>query len=160
LVVVQAAVARKGFQVASKTVESLAGYDFIGLMTRILVFYVVAIVIAKVMELIIFASAGLTTASRLFGIPLPNNVPDVIRKLFDEGYDVGGAKIKFWDLVKLLSVLLVIMEMLNFIQIEKAIGRKPAPTTLGVFVLIIAALTLISVPDLIQMIREKQVIGR
>jgi len=159
LVVVQAAVARKGFQVVQETAKSLAGYDFIGLMTRVIVFYVVALIIAKIMELIVFASGGITTAARLFGIPIPNSVPEPIRRLFVEGYDVGGMKIKWWDLIKLVAVIMVIMEMLNFIQSQKNIGAKAAPTTLGVFILIIAALTLVSVPDLYQMIKERQVIG-
>ena len=160
MVVIQTAAARAGFGVARETVKGLTGYDFVGLISRIVVFYVVALIIAKIMELIVFSSAGLKTAAGLFGIPLPNNVPEPIRRLFVEGYDVGGIKIKWWDLIKLLSVVLVLMEMFQYMEQQKAIGVKPAPTTLGVFVMIIADLILVSVPDLYQMIKEKQVIGR
>lgn len=147
-----------GFKAAQQASKSLAGYDFIGLITRIVVFYVVALIIAKIMEFIVFSSAGITTAAKMFGIPLPNSVPEPIRKLFVEGYDVGGMKIKWWDLIKLIAVFLVVFEMFQFLQQQKAIGQKPAPTTLGIFVLIIAALTLLSVPDLLQMTRERNMI--
>ncbi len=121
MVVVQAAALKRGFQVAQETTKQLAGYDFVGLVTRIIIFYVVALIIAKVMELIVFSQAGITTAARLFGIPLPNNVPEPIRRLFVEGYDVGGMKIKWWDLIKLLAVVLVISEMQPWSVVDKAV---------------------------------------
>lgn len=149
-----------GFQLAQGASKTLAGYDFVGLLARIIIFYTVALVIAKIMELIIFAQSGISTAANLFGIPLPKTVPEFVRKLFSEGYRVGSVTIKWWDLIKILSVLIVLMEMFSYLQQQKAIGTKPAPTTIGVFILIISALVVVSVPDLIQMIREKQVIGR
>ena len=158
MVIIQEAVRkgiRTGFTAAKEISIQSTGYDFVGLTTRILVFYVVALVIAKVMELIIFSTSGISTAARLFGIPLPNTVPEVIRKLFVEGYNVGNVTIKWWDLIKIISVLMVVMEMLQYMEHNKIAGTKPAPTTLGVFTLIIAALALISVPSLVQMIREK-----
>jgi hypothetical protein len=95
----------------------------------------------------------------MFGIPLPSNIPEPIRKLFVEGYSIGGINLKWWDLIKLLSVLMVIMEMLQFNQSQKQLGLKPAPTTQGIFILIISALLLVSVPHFVQMIREKKIIG-
>ena len=158
MVIIQEAVRtgiRTGFTAAKEISIQSTGYDFVGLTTRIIIFYVVSLVIAKIMELIIFSSKGISTAARLFCIPLPNTVPEVIRKLFVEGYLIGGVTIKWWDLIKIISVIMVVMEMLQFIEHNKIAGTRPAPTTLGVFTLIIAALALISVPSLIQMIREK-----
>jgi hypothetical protein len=154
-----AKIASVGFGTAKGTVKELSGYDFIGLMSRIVIFYVVALIIAKIMETIVFSSQGLSKVASMFGIPLPSNIPEPIRKLFVEGYSIGGINLKWWDLIKLLSVLMVIMEMLQFNQSQKQLGLKPAPTTQGIFILIISALLLVSVPHFVQMIREKKIIG-
>ena len=157
-------VAIAGSLVAAKatkeTLRQLAGYDFVGLLTRIVIFYVVALVIAKIFELMIFSAAGIRAASNLFGIPMPSHVPDIIRKLFDEGYQVGALRIKWWDLIKIVSVLMVTYEMILFMQNKKAMNEKPSPTTLGIFVLIISGLTVISFADLYQIYKERQLITR
>jgi len=71
MVLVQVAAAKKGFDIASGTVQQLTGYDFVGLISRIMVFYVVALIIAKIMETIIFFSGGLNTAASLSGTQTP-----------------------------------------------------------------------------------------
>ncbi len=155
-------VAIAGSLVAAKagkeTLRVLAGYDFVGLVTRIVIFYLLALIIAKIFELMIFAGAGIRAASNVFGIPLPTHVPEVIRKLFDEGYQIGSLRIKWWDLIKILSVLLVTYEMILFMQNKKAMGEKPSPTTIGIFVLIIAGLSVISFADLYQVFKERQLV--
>lgn len=157
-------VAIAGSLVAAKagkeTLRVLAGYDFVGLLTRIVIFYVVALIIAKIFEVMIFAQEGLRTASNLFGIPLPTHVPDLIRKLFDEGYQVGSVRIKWWDMIKIISVLMVTYEMILFMQNKKALGEKASPTTLGIFVLIIAGLTVISFADIFQMLKERRLVSQ
>jgi len=141
-----------------EALRELAGYDFVGLLTRIVIFFVVALIIAKIFELIIFAQSGLTTAAKLFGIPLPTHAPEFIRKLFDEGYVIGSTRIKWWDLIKILAVLMVTYEMILFMQNKKAQNEKAAPTTIAIFVLIIAGLTVISFADIFQMLKERQLI--
>lgn len=138
--------------------KSLIGYNFVDLMVKLIIFYTVALIISKIMELIIFAQSGLSTAASLFGIPLPSTVPNAVRKLFSEGYNVAGMKFKFWDLIKLLAVVLVVMEMLRYMEFQKAAGMKPEPMTVGVFVLIISAVAILSIPELYQMIKDQQVI--
>ena len=144
----------KGAQEVSK---HFMGYDFIGLVTRLLVFYTIALVIAKIMELIVFAQGGLSKAAALFGIPMPTTVPEPVRKLFVEGYSIGGMTIKWWDLVKVISVLIVVSEWLSYESTLKANGQKSAPSTKAVFFMIIGALLLISIPQLAQMIKESKI---
>ena len=143
----------KGAQEVSK---HFMGYDFIGLVTRLLVFYTIALVIAKIMELIVFAKGGISRAAALFGIPMPTTVPEPIRKLFVEGYSVGGMTIKWWDLIKIVSVLIVITEWLSYESTLKANGQKSATSTKAVFFMIIGTPLLISVPQLAQMIKKNK----
>ncbi len=154
------AVGIKGGKVAQATLRELAGYDFVGLVTRLVIFYLLALIIAKIFELMIFAQAGVRSVSNVFGIPLPSHVPDIIRKLFDEGYQVGTIRIKWWDLIKIMSVLLVTYEMILFMQNKKAMGQKASPTTIGIFVLIISGLTVISFADIYQIYKERQLVTR
>ncbi len=145
-------------KVGQETLKQLAGYDFVGLLTRIVIFYVVALIIAKMFELIIFAQTGITKVANLFGIPLPTHAPEVIRKLFAEGYQVGTITVKWWDVIKILSVLLVTYEMILFMQEKKAMGLKASPTAIGIFVLIIAGLTVISFADIYQIYKERNLV--
>jgi len=155
-------VAIQGSLIAAKagkeTLRELAGYDFVGLLTRLVIFFVIALIIAKIFEAMILGAAGLRTAANLFGIPLPSHVPDAIRKLFDEGYQIGALRIKWWDLIKIMAVLLVTYEMILFMQNKKAMNQKASPTTLGIFILIIAGLTVISFADLYQLYKERQLV--
>jgi len=72
---------------------------------------------------------------------------------------MGGMTIKWWDLIKIVSVMIVITEWLSFEADLKSTGRKSATSTKAVFFMIIGALLLISVPQLKQMITESKITG-
>lgn len=145
--------------VASTTLDSskqlskeIFGYDFVGLLVKLFIFYSVGFVIAKVMEAIIFSRGVFTTLANLFGFQIPNSeqLPTALINLFGE---TGLHGFKFWDFVKIISVLLVIAEFFQYLNTQKMTGGKPSPMTMGIFTLIIISLGLVTIPELLKRIK-------
>ena len=58
----------KAKKVTGEFLETTLGYDFLNLVTKLAVFYVIAFLISKYMEAVIYFKGGLETVAGLFGI--------------------------------------------------------------------------------------------
>ncbi len=139
-----------GFKTGQKLSTDTFSFDFPGLITKLIVFYLVAYAIAKVFEAIIFGNNVLKSILSLVGLNLPNTMPESVVNFFTDGFK----GVKYWDIVKVLSILLVIMEWNNWNNTQKALKISPSPMTQGVFAVLITGLALITVPELVQRLRE------
>jgi len=63
-------VARRGKKEVGDLYQRKLGYNFVDLITKLALFYIVAYVIAKYMEAVIYFQGGLTTIAGFFGIKL------------------------------------------------------------------------------------------
>jgi len=131
------------------------GYDFVGLGIKISFFFIVAYLINKTFEAIIFGGNVLATFMALFGIKSPSHIPESLVNFFTDG--ING--FRFWDIVKILATFLVILETFNYIENRKLRGLKPSPLTLGVFAVIIIGISLVTFPELIQRLKEKNMMA-
>ncbi len=124
-------------------------YDFIGLATKLIVYFAVAMIFTKFMEAVILARGAWVTIANLFGMNLPKSeqVPDSLKKLFTEGYH----SFKFWDLVKIGAVLIVIAEYMRYAKMNP---DNKSPMTVGIFILIIAFLGVTTIPELYQRFKK------
>ena len=61
-------VARKGKKEAGELYQEKFGYDFVNLVTKLALFYIVAFLIAKYMEAVIYFQGGMATIAGFFGI--------------------------------------------------------------------------------------------
>jgi len=145
------AVATTGLQVGKAASKEIFGYDFVGLLVKLFVFYAVAFVFAKFMEGVIYARGAFSIIANTLGfnIPTSEELPNSIKDLFGEG--VKG--FKFWDIIKIVSILLVTAEFMRYVNTNKALGAKASPMTIGIFTLIIVALGLTTVPELIKRVK-------
>ena len=111
-----------------------------------------ALIFAKVMEAIVFARGSFVLLANLLGFSIPKEeqLPQTLKDLFN-----GGIKgFKFWDVVKIVALLLVITEMMMYINQNRKVGSNPSPMTLGVFTLIIVSLGATTVPELVKRIKS------
>jgi hypothetical protein len=145
------AVATTGLQAGKQVSKEIFGYDFVGLIVKLFVFYAVAFVFAKFMEGVIYARGAFTIIANTLGFSIPSNeqLPQSLKDLFGEG--VKG--FKFWDIIKIVSILLVTAEFFRYVNTNKALGAKTSPMTIGIFTLMILALGLTTVPELIQRVK-------
>jgi len=130
----------------------LYGYDFIGLITKLLILFTISLVIAKIMEMIILSRGFFVSLANLIGFKIPSSeqVPESLKKLFVDGYQ----GLKFWDFIKILAILLVVAEYMSFSKGIEQSGGKVAPMTTGVFAVITLGLTVITIPELMQKIKK------
>lgn len=119
-------------------------YDFIGLGVKFLIYFGTMFIFAKFMEGVIFLRGGFIVFASLFGITIPkaDQVPQSLKDLFD-----GGIKgFKFWDIVKILAIVLLVAEFIRYMSNNQ--GTKASPMTIGIFLGIFVILSLITIPEL------------
>ena len=63
-------VAKTGRKVSGEFLEEKLGYNFVDLVTKLALFYIIAFMIAKYMEAIIYFQGGLSTIAGFFGIKM------------------------------------------------------------------------------------------
>ena len=104
------------------------------------------------MEAIIFSRGAFVILANTLGFNIPNvdQFPQSLKDLFGE---TGIKGFKFWDIIKIVSILLVTAEFMRYVNTNKALGAKSSPMTIGIFTLIIVALGLTTVPELIQRVK-------
>lgn len=138
----QIAIATGAASGAQEFLTEKFGFDFVGLIIKLAIYFLVALVFAKFMEAVIFLRGGFIAFANLFGLKIPTAemLPESLKKLFDGG--VGG--FKYWDIVKLIAIILVIGEFIRYINIP----QKSSPLTIGIFLLIISALAITTLPEL------------
>ena len=146
------AVTTTGIQTGKQVSKEIFGYDFVGLILKLVVFYGVSFIISKVMEAIIFSRGAFVILANTLGFSIPNvdQFPQSLKDLFGE---TGIKGFKFWDIIKIVSILLVTAEFMRYVNTNKALGAKSSPMTIGIFTLIIVALGLTTVPELIQRVK-------
>ena len=139
-------VTKQAVSTAQKSSVELFGYDFTGLVVKLVVYFGLALIFSKIMEGIILARGGFVQFANLLGINIPQSeqMPDSLKKLFDGG--ING--FKFWDIIKVIAILLVIMEYLRYSQSIKNLNAKVSPMTSGVFILLIVIMGITTIPEL------------
>ena len=63
-------IGKRGSKVSGEFLEKKLGYNFVDLVTKIALFYIIAFLIAKYMEAIIYFQGGLSTVAGFFGIKM------------------------------------------------------------------------------------------
>ena len=63
-------IGKRGTKVSGEFLEKKLGYNFVDLVTKLALFYIIAFVISKYMEAIIYFQGGLSTIAGFFGIKL------------------------------------------------------------------------------------------
>ena len=157
--------ALKGVDVARSALAKELGYDFFGLIVKIVVYFIVA----WFLEGILKASLNLGDPTSLLhrilgsigGIPIislpqwvsdlitgkkfvPPVIPDQPSKLIDT--------INYWTIVKGVGMFLILLEAKNYYELNESQNRKPSPITLGIFALIMILFGFITFPDIVNRI--------
>ena len=63
-------IGKRGTKVSGEFLEKKLGYNFVDLVTKLALFYIIAFLIAKYMEAIIYFQGGLSTIAGFFGIKM------------------------------------------------------------------------------------------
>jgi len=147
--------AQQGTKQARKASVQYLGFDFIPLITSLFIFYTIAFIISKFMEASQLATGGFLSLANFLGfnVPNPSEMPSAWTKLFSEN---GYQGFKFWDVINVVSVLIVVATAINFQNSTEASGNKVQPITWAIFSLIAGFIILTGVSKLVVKLQERR----
>ena len=148
--------ARAGLKASKQYSVSVLGYDFIGLGMRLGIFLTIGVLIQAYMTATIQGGIWLNTVAGFFNIKFPDTLPEWLTKLFTTGYN----GVAFWQIMQVVSILLVLIEYQQYDRSLKEKGEKPNVTTQGVFLAIGIALSLMVFPQMIQKFKEIKILSQ
>jgi len=146
---------KRGLKASREYSVSVLGYDFIGLISRLAIFFLTGFLINSYFQATIQGGIWLNSLAGFFGVKFPDTLPDWTVKLFTTGYH----NITFWQIVQTIAVLIVVVEYMQYDRMLKEKGDKPNVTTSAVFAMIGLGLSLITFPQIIQKIKEMRILN-
>ena len=146
---------KRGLKASREYSVSVLGYDFLGLISRLAVFFLTGFLINSYFQASIQGGIWLNSLAGFFGLKFPATLPDWTVKLFTTGYH----NITFWQIVQTIAVLIVVVEYMQYDRMLKEKGDKPNVTTMAVFAMIGLGLSLITFPQIIQKVKEMRILN-
>ena len=149
-----ALIARQGAKEASKISKKSLGFDFIPLLTSLVLYYVIAFGFAKFMEASKFATGGFISIANFLGanIPSTEELPSQWNRLFDE---TGYNGVKFWDIINVVALLIIIATALNFQKNTEASGNQVQLITWAIFAMLGGFIIVTGVSKLVMKLQER-----
>ena len=146
---------KRGLKASREYSVSVLGYDFIGLISRLVIFFLTGFLINSYFQATIQGGIWLNSLAGFFGLNFPTTLPEWVTKLFTTGFH----NITFWQIVQVIAVLIVVVEYMQYDRMLKQTDQKPNVTTGAVFAMIGLGLSLITFPQIIQKVKEMRIIN-
>ena len=146
---------KRGLKASREYSVSVLGHDFIGLISRLAIFFITGFLINSYFQATIQGGIWLNSLAGFFGLNFPTTLPEWTTKLFTTGFH----NITFWQIVQVISVLIVVMEYMQYDRMLKEKQEKPNITTGAVFAMIGLGLSLITFPQIIQKVKEMRILN-
>ena len=146
---------KRGLKASREYSVSVLGYDFIGLISRLVIFFLTGFLINSYFQATIQGGIWLNSLAGFFGLNFPTTLPEWVTKLFTTGFH----NITFWQIVQTIAVLIVVVEYMQYDRMLKQTDQKPNVTTTAVFAMIGLGLSLITFPQIVQKVKEMRIIN-
>ena len=146
---------KRGLKASREYSVSVLGYDFVGLISRLAIFFLTGFLINSYFQATIQGGIWLNSLAGFFGLNFPTTLPEWTTKLFTTGFH----NITFWQIVQVIAVLIVVVEYMQYDRMLKQTNEKPNITTGAVFAMIGLGLSLITFPQIIQKVKEMRIIN-
>ena len=147
---------KRGLKASREYSVSVLGYDFIGLISRLAIFFLTGFLINSYFQATIQGGIWLNSLAGFFGLNFPTTLPEWVTKLFTTGFH----NITFWQIVQVIAVLIVVVEYMQYDRMlkEQTPPKNPNTTTTAVFSIIALGLSLITFPQIVQKIKETRIL--
>ena len=146
---------KRGLKASREYSVSVLGYDFIGLISRLAIFFITGFLINAYFQATIQGGIWLNSLAGFFGVKFPDSLPEWVTQLFTTGFH----NITFWQIIQTIAVLIVIVEYMQYDRMLKEKQEKPNVTTGAVFAMIGLGLSLVTFPQIIQKIQERRILN-
>jgi len=124
--------------------------------SRLAIFFITGFLINAYFQATIQGGIWLNSLAGFFGVKFPATLPDWTVKLFTTGLH----NITFWQIVQIISVLIIVVEYMQYDRMLKEKGEKPNVTTGAVFAMIGLGLSLITFPQIVQKFKEMRILSK
>jgi len=146
---------KRGLKASREYSVSVLGYDFIGLISRLAIFFLTGFLINSYFQATIQGGMWLNSLAGFFGLNFPTTLPEWTTQLFTTGFH----NITFWQIIQVIAVLIVVVEYMQYDRMLKQNNETPNITTGAVFAIIGLGLSLITFPQIIQKVKEMRIIN-
>ena len=146
---------KRGLKASREYSVSVLGYDFVGLISRLAIFFLTGFLINSYFQATIQGGIWLNSLAGFFGLNFPTTLPEWTTKLFTTGFH----NITFWQIIQVIAVLIVVVEYMQYDRMLKQTNEKPNVTTGAVFAMIGLGLSLITFPQIIQKVKEMRILN-
>ena len=146
---------KRGLKASREYSVSVLGYDFVGLISRLAIFFLTGFLINSYFQATIQGGIWLNSLAGFFGVKFPDSLPEWVTQLFTTGYH----NITFWQIIQTIAVLIVIVEYMQYDRMLKEKQEKPNATSSAVFLMIGLGLSLVTFPQIIQKIQERRILN-
>ena len=146
---------KRGLKASREYSVAVLGYDFIGLISRLAIFFLTGFLINSYFQATISGGIWLNSLAGFFGLNFPTTLPEWTTKLFTTGFH----NITFWQIVQTIAVLIVVVEYMQYDRMLKEKQEKPNVTTSAVFAMIAIGLSLVTFPQIVQKIKETRILN-
>ena len=146
---------KRGLKQSRDYSVSVLGYDFIGLASRLMIFFIVSFLINAYFVATIHGGIWLNSLGGFFNMKFPTTLPTWLTELFT----VGFKGFTFWNIIQTIAVMIVVIEAIQYDRMLKEKGQKPNVTSLAVFGVIALGLSLITFPTIIQKLKERRILN-
>ena len=146
---------KRGLKQSRDYSVSVLGYDFIGLASRRIIFFIVSFLINAYFIATIQGGIWLNSLGGFFNMKFPTTLPTWLTELFT----VGFKGFTFWNIIQTIAVMIVVIEAIQYDRMLKEKGQKPNVTSLAVFGVIALGLSLITFPTIIQKLKERRILN-
>ena len=146
---------KRGLKASREYSVSVLGYDFIGLISRLAIFFLTGFLINSYFQATIQGGMWLNSLAGFFGLNFPTTLPEWTTQLFTTGFH----NITFWQIIQVIAVLIVVVEYMQYDRMLKQNNETPNITTGAVFAIIGLGLSLITFPQIIQKVKEMRILN-
>ena len=146
---------KRGLKASREYSVSVLGYDFLGLISRLAIFFLTGFLINSYFQATIQGGIWLNSLAGFFGLNFPTTLPEWVTKLVTTGFH----NITFWQIVQTIAVLIVVVEYMQYDRMLKQTDQKPNVTTTAVCTMIGLGLSLITFPQIIQKVKEMRILN-
>ncbi len=80
--------------------------------------------------------------------------PNFLTQLFSEE---GFEGVRYWQIINLIGIAIVVIELLQYLTNNKRLGGKPSAATIAIFGLIVLLLTSFTIPDMVKSLQKRVV---
>lgn len=155
-VVIASKAAAGAFKAGQNISKELYGYDFTGLIVKLGIFYLAALIFYKYVQFVNGLGGAFGNLITFLGLGTPTWVPSWLSNFVTKGF----GPITYWNLVHAIALWVLYSELQNYEKSQIAVGGQPQAATQAVFYSLMGLIIAIALPGIISRVNDQTALTR